>query len=94
MLSIFDQGDNLPLVANFLLEHHPDAFARILEAMKARVPGVSLVEPRQTEGRGWCSVSGQQPQRPLGSAMCPTGTIKMFAYLVLLNGPLAYHCWQ
>lgn len=30
------RGDNLPLVANYLFEHHPHAFTCILEAMNAR----------------------------------------------------------
>ena len=43
------RGDNLPLVANYLFEHHRDRFDRVLLAMQRRVPGVSVVEPKQTE---------------------------------------------
>lgn len=43
------RGDNLPLVANDLYEHHRERFDKVLAAMQRRVPGVSVVEPRQTE---------------------------------------------
>jgi predicted ATPase len=82
------RGDNLPLVANFLFEHHPEAFARILAAMKARVPGVSLVEPRQTEdGRLVLRFQDGSFKDPFVARHVSDGTIKMFAYLVLLNDP-------
>ena len=85
------RGDNLPLVANFLFEHHPKAFARILDAMKARVPGVSLVEPRQTEdGRLVLRFQDGSFKDPFIARHVSDGTIKMFAYLVLLNDPQPY----
>ena len=37
------RGDNVAQVARSLYEHHPDRFQRILEVMRARVPGVSSV---------------------------------------------------
>ncbi|MFN3809886.1 MAG: AAA family ATPase [Roseateles asaccharophilus] len=85
------RGDNLPLVANFLYEHHPDAFARILSAMQARVPGVSVVEPRQTEdGRLVLRFQDGSFKDPFIARHVSDGTIKMFAYLVLLNDPQPY----
>ena len=85
------RGDNLPLVANFLFEHHPEAFARILSAMQARVPGVSLVEPRQTEdGRLVLRFQDGSFKDPFVARHVSDGTIKMFAYLVLLNDPQPY----
>ncbi len=85
------RGDNLPLVANFLFEHHPEAFARILSAMQARVPGVSLVEPRQTEdGRLVLRCQDGSFKDPFVARHVSDGTIKMFAYLVLLNDPQPY----
>jgi predicted ATPase len=85
------RGDNLPLVANFLFEHHPQAFTRILDAMKARVPGVSLVEPKQTEdGRLVLRFQDGSFKDPFVARHVSDGTIKMFAYLVLLNDPQPY----
>lgn len=81
-------GDNLPLVANFLYEHHPDRFSRVLAAMQQRVPGVSVVESKQTlDGRLILRFQDGSFQDPFIARHVSDGTIKMFAYLVLLNDP-------
>lgn len=85
------RGDNLPLVANYLFEHHRPAFDRILEAMRQRVPGISVVEPRQTEdGRLVLRFQDGSFKDPFIARHVSDGTIKMFAYLVLLNDPKPY----
>lgn len=85
------RGDNLPLVANFLFENHPDRFKRVLASMQRRVPGVSLVEPRQTEdGRLVLRFQDGSFKDPFIARHVSDGTIKMFAYLVLLNDPKPY----
>lgn len=85
------RGDNLPLVANFLFEHHKDSFDRVLESMKRRVPGVSMVEPKQTEdGRLVLRFQDGSFKDPFIARHVSDGTIKMFAYLVLLNDPKPY----
>lgn len=82
------RGDNLPLVANYLYEHHKERFDRVLDAMKRRVPGVSVVEPRQTEdGRLVLRFQDGSFKDPFIARHVSDGTIKMFAYLVLLNDP-------
>ena len=82
------RGDNLPLVANFLYEHHREIFNRVLAAMKRRVPGVSGVEPIQTEdGRLILRFQDGSFRDPFMARYVSDGTIKMFAYLVLLNDP-------
>ena len=85
------RGENLPLVANYLFEHHRPAFDRILKAMQQRVPGVSVVEPRQTEdGRLVLRFQDGSFKDPFIARHVSDGTIKMFAYLVLLNDPKPY----
>ena len=85
------RGDNLPLVANFLFEHHKDRFDRVLKSMQRRVPGVSVVEPRQTEdGRLVLRFQDGSFKDPFIARHVSDGTIKMFAYLVLLNDPSPY----
>ncbi|WP_313083654.1 AAA family ATPase [Pulveribacter sp.] len=82
------RGDNLPLVANYLFEHDPARFDRVLAAMRRRVPGVSVVEPRQTEdGRLVLRFQDGSFKDPFIARHVSDGTIKMFAYLVLLNDP-------
>lgn len=85
------RGDNLPLVANFLFEHHKDRFDRVLQSMQRRVPGVSVVEPKQTEdGRLVLRFQDGSFKDPFMARHVSDGTIKMFAYLVLLNDPSPY----
>jgi len=85
------RGDNLPLVANYLFEHHRPCFDRVLQAMQRRVPGVSVVEPKQTEdGRLVLRFQDGSFKDPFIARHVSDGTIKMFAYLVLLNDPKPY----
>lgn len=85
------RGDNLPLVANYLFEQHPDRFKRVLTSMQRRVPGVSVVEPKQTEdGRLVLRFQDGSFKDPFIARHVSDGTIKMFAYLVLLNDPKPY----
>ena len=85
------RGDNLALVANYLFENHKDCFSRVLKSMKRRVPGVSVVEPKQTEdGRLVLRFQDGSFKDPFIGRHVSDGTIKMFAYLVLLNDPKPY----
>jgi len=82
------RGNNLALVANYLFQHHPERFGRILSAMRRRIPGLSLVEPRQTEdGRLVLRFQDGNFQDPFLTRHVSDGTIKMFAYLLLLYDP-------
>ncbi|MGK7879166.1 MAG: AAA family ATPase [Crocosphaera sp.] len=81
-------GDNLPLVAQYIYESHQDIFEKILNKMKQRVPGVSKVEAKETEdGRLILKFQDESFRDPFVSRYVSDGTIKMFAYLVLLHDP-------
>lgn len=82
------RGDNVAQVAQYLYQHHPDCFNRVLEAMSARVPGVSRVEAKPTEdGRLVLRFQDHAFRDPFISRFVSDGTIKMFAYLILLYDP-------
>lgn len=82
------RGDNVAQVAQFLFDHHRDRFDKILEAMKRRVPGVSNVEAKPTEdGRLVLRFQDGAFKDPFIARYVSDGTIKMFAYLVLLYDP-------
>jgi len=82
------RGDNIPQVAQFLYENHREQFDRILRAMSQRVPGVSKVEARATEdGRLVLRFQDGSFKDPFIARYVSDGTIKMFAYLVLLYDP-------
>ncbi|HLA35013.1 MAG TPA: AAA family ATPase [Rhodocyclaceae bacterium] len=81
-------GDNLPRVAQYLYEQHPKTFRRILDAMARRVPGVESVEPRLMDD-GYLTLRFKDGsfKTPFLDRYVSDGTIKMFAYLVLLHDP-------
>ncbi len=83
-----ETGDNLPRVAQFLYEQHPDVFNKILSTMRRRVPGVKRIEPRLMDD-GYLTLRFQDGafKTPFLDRYVSDGTIKMFAYLVLLHDP-------
>lgn len=81
-------GNNLPLVAQFIFENHPLIFDNILLKMKERVPGISDVKAVATEdGRIILKFQDGSFKDPFIAKFVSDGTIKMFAYLVLLYDP-------
>jgi predicted ATPase len=83
-----ESGDNLPLVARYLHEQHTSVFKNILATMARRVPGVSSVEPKLMDD-GYLTLRFQDGsfKTPFLDRYVSDGTIKMFAYLVLLHDP-------
>lgn len=81
-------GENLPLVAQYLFEHHRPVFERILDRMRQRVPGISTITPELTQdGYLILRFSDGSYKTPFLDRFVSDGTIKMFAYLVLLHDP-------
>lgn len=82
------RGDNVAQVAQFLWDHHRETFQKILEAMKRRVPGIEKVEAKPTEdGRLVLRFQDGAFKDPFIARYVSDGTIKMFAYLLLLYDP-------
>lgn len=82
------RGDDVAQAAAYLYEQHPDQFQRILDVMRRRVPGVTRVEARATEdGRLVLRFQDGSFQDPFIARYVSDGTIKMFAYLILLHDP-------
>ncbi len=82
------RGENMPLVAQYLYENHPGIFQHILEVMAERVPGVSKVEATNTDdGRILLKFQDGSFKDPFIARYVSDGTIKMFAYLLLLHDP-------
>lgn len=82
------RGDNVAQVAQFLYEHHRERFDKVLQVMSERVPGVSRVEAKPTEdGRLVLRFQDGSFKDPFIARYVSDGTIKMFAYLVLLYDP-------
>ncbi len=82
------RGDNVAQVAQYLYEHHRDRFDQVLAAMRRRVPGVDRVEASPTvDGRLVLRFQDAAFKDPFIARYVSDGTIKMFAYLVLLYDP-------
>jgi len=81
-------GENLPLVARYMYERHPDVFQTVLETMARRVPGITQVKPELMDD-GYLTLRFQDGsfKTPFLDRYVSDGTIKMFAYLVLLHDP-------
>lgn len=81
-------GDNLPVVAQFMFENYAEIFQRVLEKMKQRVPGIQDVSAESTvDGRIVLRFKDGSFKDPFISNYVSDGTIKMFAYLILLYDP-------
>jgi predicted ATPase len=81
-------GSNLAQVTKYIYENHRPIFDQILTKMKRRIPGVSEVRATETiDGRIVLQFKDGTFKDPFMSRYVSDGTIKMFAYLVLLNDP-------
>lgn len=85
------EGENLSLVIQYLHNHHREIFDRIIDKIKKRVPGITNVESKTTEeGRVLLKFQDGAFEDPFLARFVSDGTIKMLAYLVLLNDPNPY----
>jgi len=81
-------GDNMAVVAQYIYQNHCDIFQIILKKMRERVPGISQVEAKETEdGRLILKFQDQAFKDPFIDRYVSDGTMKMFAYLILLFDP-------
>ena len=81
-------GENLQHVAKNLVDNHPKTYKKILEAIKRRVPGVTEIIPQETvDGRLVLQFGNSAFKDPFIDRFVSDGTLKMFAYLVLLYDP-------
>ena len=84
-------GDNLQLVAKNIYENYPNIFREILIHMKRRVPGIGDIEPEDTkDGRLLLKFRDDSFVDPFIDRYVSDGTIKIFAYLLLLYDPSPY----
>ncbi len=81
-------GSNLAQVTKFMHDNHPEIFDLILKNLKERIPGVEKVESLETaDGRIILKFQDGSFKDPFIARYVSDGTIKMFAYLILLYDP-------
>ncbi|MFZ3207330.1 MAG: AAA family ATPase [Geobacteraceae bacterium] len=82
------EGENLSLVIEYLFNHKKTVFDKIVEKIKARIPGIDNVEAKTTEeGRVLLKFQDGSFEDPILARFVSDGTIKMLAYMVLLYDP-------
>lgn len=81
-------GDNLAQVTKYLFDYHRSLFDEILAKLSSRIPGIYKVEAKETEdGMILLKFQDENFVNPFISRYVSDGTIKMFAYMILLHDP-------
>ncbi len=82
-------GDNLANVIQYLMEQHPERLDEILVKLRQRVPRLESVDAEpMRDGRLLLRIKDAPFSEPVLSRFASDGTLKMLAYLVLLNDPI------
>ena len=81
-------GDNLGNVVQFMQREHPERFQFILKEITKRIPGIDRIDTERTsDGRLLLKFNDKGFQDPFYAQQMSDGTLKVFAYLLLLNDP-------
>src|SRR5699024_11214645 len=81
-------GDNLPNVIQYLKEQHEDTLKRTLATLSQRIPRLERVDADLlADGRLLLQIKDAPFAHPILSKFASDGTLKMLAYLVVLNDP-------
>ena len=81
-------GDNLGNVVQYMEREHRDGFDRILSKIAARVPGIDkIATERSPDGRLLLRFNDRGFVDPFYAQQMSDGTLKLFAYLLLLEDP-------
>lgn len=81
-------GDNLGNVVQFMEREHPKRFQSILNRIADKIPGINKIDTEPTnDGRLLLRFNDKGFQDPFYSQQMSDGTLKVFAYLLLLEDP-------
>jgi len=81
-------GDNLGNVVQFMEREHPKRFQTILNRITEKIPGINRIDTEPTnDGRLLLRFNDKGFQDPFYSQQMSDGTLKVFAYLLLLEDP-------
>jgi predicted ATPase len=81
-------GGSLANVVHYLAEEHPGILESILDRVASRIPGLQKAEPKRALD-SWLVLRFKDGpfEHPFLAKFVSDGTIRMFAYLVLLSDP-------
>ena len=81
-------GDNLGNVVQFMEREHPRRFQNILNGIAKKIPGIHKIDTeRASDGRLLLRFNDKGFQDPFYAQQMSDGTLKVFAYLLLLEDP-------
>jgi predicted ATPase len=81
-------GDNIGNVVQFMQREHPTRFRAILQRIATKIPGVSGIDTHLTEDkRVLLRFNDGAFRDPFFAQQMSDGTLKVFAYLLLLEDP-------
>ncbi len=81
-------GDNLGNVVQFMEREHTKKFQAILNRIAAKIPGIQKIDTDKTaDGRLLLRFNDKGFKDPFYSQQMSDGTLKVFAYLLLLEDP-------
>jgi len=81
-------GDNLGNVVQFMEREHSGRFQRILDRIARKIPGIQKIDTvKSADGRLLLRFNDQGFKDPFYAQQMSDGTLKVFAYLLLLEDP-------
>ena len=81
-------GDNLGNVVQFMEREHPRRFQTMLKKIAEKIPGIHKIDTERTnDGRLLLRFNDKGFQEPFYAQQVSDGTLKVFAYLLLLEDP-------
>jgi predicted ATPase len=81
-------GDNLGNVVQFMEREHPRRFQGVLNRIAEKIPGIDKIDTEGTnDGRLLLRFNDKGFQDPFFAQQMSDGTLKLFAYLLLLEDP-------
>ncbi len=81
-------GDNLGNVVQFMAQKHTQRFQSILKTIAKKIPGIDQIGTESTnDGRLLLKFNDKGFQDPFYAQQVSDGTLKVFAYLLLLDDP-------
>jgi predicted ATPase len=82
------KGDNIGNVVQFMEREHKDRFKKVLDRIAKKIPGVDKIDTDKTaDGRLLLRFNDKGFQDPFYAQQMSDGTLKVFAYLLLLEDP-------
>ncbi|OAI13203.1 ATPase [Methylomonas koyamae] len=82
------KGDNIGNVVQFMEREHKDRFKNVLDRIAKEIPGIDKIDTEKTaDGRLLLRFNDKGFHDPFYAQQMSDGTLKVFAYLLLLEDP-------